>query len=563
MSGRVRAFGKRYGELAKTVHGMKMVRLMPPQHLLEIKRAFDKYGPTQPTAYKINAKLVPDEIAIIDEKGQMTQREVHEFTNQLAYALADQGVGEGSRVAILCRNSRYFIEAFVATLKLGADGLLLNTAFAGPQLMQVIEDQNADAVILDEEYYETLKDAIGNRPAFIGWYDDESSAPLVTLDQLREGQSTEEPAQPSRTGRTIILTSGTTGKPKGAARAEPKGLKDLLAVASTIPYRRSDRMLVSAPLFHAWGFSNFSANVMFNGTTVLNRRFDPEQALRTIEREQIDMQAVVPVMLQRMLDVPEARRRSYNVSSLRAVCASGSALQGDLSINFMDEFGDVLYNLYGSTEVAWATVAGPEDMRAAPGTAGKAPTGTTLRILDAEGNDVPQGETGQIYVQHDMIFEGYTGGEQRNTLGNLAGTGDLGHVDENDRLFIDGRIDEMIVSGGENVYPIEVEDIIAVHDGVYETAVIGVEDEAFGERLVAFVVPKEGADLDETSVKSHVKSHLANFKVPRSVYFLEELPRNGTGKIIKRELQEHDLLDEASPVGESAPESAAVTADSE
>ncbi|MFT4049527.1 MAG: AMP-binding protein [Solirubrobacterales bacterium] len=542
MSGRVSAFGKRYGELARTVKGTKMVRLLPPSALLEIKRAFDKYGPTQPTGYKINAKVIPDEIAIIDEKGEVTQREVHEFTNQIAHGLAAAGVKEGSRVAILCRNSRYFIEAFVATLKLGADGLLLNTAFAGPQLEQVILDQNADAVIMDEEYYDTLKGAIGDRPAFIGWYDDESSAPLTTLDQLREGQSTEEPAAPGRTGRTIILTSGTTGKPKGAARAEPKGLKDLLAVAATIPYRRSDRMLVSAPLFHAWGFSNFSANVMFNGTTVLNRRFDPEEALEIIDREQIDMQIVVPVMLQRMLDVPEERRRKYNVSSLRAVCASGSALQGDLSIKFMDEFGDVLYNLYGSTEVAWATVAGPEDMRAAPGTAGKAPTGTVLRIIDAEGNDVPLGETGQIYVQHEMIFEGYTGGEQVNKLGSMRGTGDVGHLDENARLFIDGRIDEMIVSGGENVYPIEVEDIIAVHDGVYETAVIGVDDADFGARLVAFVVPNDGADLDEAEIKNHVKTHLANFKVPRNVFFLSELPRNATGKILKRHLQEHDEL---------------------
>jgi fatty-acyl-CoA synthase len=262
-----------------------------------------------------------------------------------------------------------------------------------------------------------------------------------------------------------------------------------------------------------------------------------------------------------MLDIPESKRRSYNVSSLNAVCASGSALQGELATKFMDEFGDVLYNLYGSTEVAWATVAGPADMRAAPGTAGKAPTGTTLRILDDEGNDVPTGDTGQIFVQHDMIFEGYTGGEQANRLGHLAGTGDVGHIDENARLFIDGRIDEMIVSGGENVYPIEVEDIIAIHEDVYETAVIGVEDETFGARLLAFVVPNEGAEVDEAEIKSHVKNHLANFKVPREVFFLDELPRNATGKILKRNLQEHGgVTDEAD---NDTSEPTAVAADSE
>lgn len=561
----LKAVGQQYAELAKTVAGTRIVRPVAPGALLEVKRAFDKYGPTQPAGYKMNAKFVPDEPAIIDEKGRMTHREVHEHTNQLAHALAAAGVHEGSRVAILCRNSRYFIEAFVSTLKLGADGLLLNTAFAGPQLVQVIEDQNADAVIMDEEYYEMLKDALGDRPAFIGWYDDADSAPLPTLDDLRRGQSTEEPPAPGRTGRTVILTSGTTGKPKGAARAEPKGLKDLLSVAATIPYRRGDRMLVSAPLFHAWGFSNFSASVMFNGTVILRRRFDPKDALLTIERERVDMLIVVPVMLQRMLDVPQEERRRINTASLRAACASGSALQGDLAIKFMDEFGDVLYNLYGSTEVAWATIASPEDMRAAPGTAGRAPTGTTLRLLDDEGNEVPRGQTGQIFVQHGMIFEGYTGGEQANRLGHLSGTGDVGHLDENNRLFIDGRIDEMIVSGGENVYPIEVEDTIAVHDQVYEVAVLGVDDADFGQRLVAFVVPNEGAQIDESDVKTHVKRHLANFKVPREVYFLEELPRNATGKILKRSLKEHgDLVastTSAADDGDGDAQSAAAAAD--
>ncbi|MGH2905192.1 MAG: AMP-binding protein [Solirubrobacterales bacterium] len=529
--------GKRYGELAKTVASTKMVRPTHPKVLLEVRRALKKYGPTQPAGYAISAARLPDEPAIIDELGVLTNKEVHERTNQLAHGLMSAGVREGSRVAILCRNHRGFIEAFVAALKIGADGLLLNTAFAGPQLVQVIEDQDADAVIMDEEYVRMLDGALDDRPVFIAWRDSEDPG-FPTIDSLREDMSTEEPPEPGRVGRTIILTSGTTGKPKGAARAEPKGLKGLLSVVSTIPYRHRDRMLVAAPLFHAWGFSNFSANLTFNGTAILRRRFDPVDVLRTIEREQVDMLVVVPVMLQRMLDVPEAERRRYNVSSLNAVAASGSALPGQLATEFMDEFGDVLYNLYGSTEVAWATVAAPEDMRAAPGTAGKAPTGTMLKILDDEGHEVPKGETGQIFVKHDMIFEGYTGGEQKNAFADMAGTGDLGHLDRGDRLFIDGRIDEMIVSGGENVYPIEVEDVLANHDSVHEIAVIGVEDPDFGERLRAFVVLRDDAEVSESDLKAHVKEHLANFKVPREIVFLDELPRNGTGKVMKRELRE-------------------------
>ncbi|MBI4898325.1 MAG: AMP-binding protein [Actinobacteria bacterium] len=531
--------GKRAAVLGKTVFDTGILTPTHPKVMAETARAMRKWGPTQPAGYAISAMRLPNEPAIIDELGTLTNLQVHQRTNQLAHALHTAGLTEQSRVAILCRNHRGFIEAFVATLKNGADGLLLNTAFAGPQLVQVINDQNADAVIMDEEYIPMLQGALDDRPVFIAWHDSKpEDLPYPTLESLLPGQSTSEPSKPGRAGRTIILTSGTTGKPKGAARAEPRGLAGLLSVVTIIPYRYRSRALVSAPLFHTWGFAQFSANLIFNGTVILRRRFEPEDVLATMEREQIDMWAVVPVMLQRLLDLPAETKKKYNTSKLRAVTASGSALPGELATEFMDEFGDVLYNLYGSTEVAWVTVASPRDMRAAPGTAGRAPEGTVVKILDEDGEEVPAGETGQIFVKHDMIFEGYTGGEKVNRLADMAGTGDLGHIDSGGRLFIDGRIDDMIVSGGENVYPIEVEDVIVKHEAVYEAAVIGVDDEEFGARLKAFIVPTSGAKLTEDAVKDYVKVHLARFKVPREVVFIDELPRNATGKILKRELRE-------------------------
>ncbi|MFY9469626.1 MAG: AMP-binding protein, partial [Solirubrobacterales bacterium] len=525
MIAKLKAAGRLWAELAATVVSSGILSPAHPRVLAEVKRALGKWGPTQAAGYAISAVRFPDEAAIADELGRLTNREVHERTNQLAHALREHGVTDSSRVAILCRNHRGFIEAFVATLKNGSDALLLNTAFAGPQLVQVIEDQNADAVIMDDEFIPLLDGALEDRPAFVAWHDSDD-LPFKTIDQLREGRSIAEPPKPSRTGRTIILTSGTTGKPKGAARAEPKGVKGILAVASIIPYHHRDRMLVAAPLFHTWGFANFSANLTFNGTTVLRRRFDPEDVLRTIERERIDMLAVVPVMLQRLLDLPPEIRRRYNVGSLKAVAASGSALPGDLATEFMDEFGDVLYNLYGSTEVAWATIATPADMRAAPGTAGRVPRGTIVRVLSEDREQQPAGEPGQVFVKNDMIFEGYTGGEQTNAYADMVGTGDIGHFDADGRLFIDGRIDDMIISGGENVYPIEVEDVIVTHEGVHEAAVIGVDDEQFGARLKAFVVPRNGSDLTADDLKNHVKERLARFKVPREIVFVDELPRN-------------------------------------
>ena len=202
----------------------------------------------------------------------------------------------------------------------------------------------------------------------------------------------------------------------------------------------------------------------------------------------------------------------------------------------MDVFGDVLYNLYGSTEVAWATIATPADLRAAPGTAGSPPAGTIVRLLDSDGREVPRGETGRIFVGNEMMFDGYTGGGGKEIVDGLMSTGDVGRLDSEGRLFVEGRDDEMIVSGGENVFPREVEDLLSEHEEIEEVAVVGVSDEQFGQRLRAFVVLRAGASLDEQAVQEHVKSNLARFKVPRDVLFMDELPRNATGKILKREL---------------------------
>jgi fatty-acyl-CoA synthase len=206
----------------------------------------------------------------------------------------------------------------------------------------------------------------------------------------------------------------------------------------------------------------------------------------------------------------------------------------------MDRFGDVLYNLYGSTEVAWATIATPKDLRAAPGTAGRPPRGTVVKLLDEEGREVPAGETGRIFVGNEMAMQGYTDGGGKKVVGGLMSSGDLGHIDEDGRLFVAGRDDEMIVSGGENVFPREVEDLLSAHEAVSEAAVVGVEDDEFGQRLRAFVVLEPGRDTSEDELKDHVKGNLARYKVPREVVFLDELPRNATGKILKRDLATRD-----------------------
>ncbi len=296
--------------------------------------------------------------------------------------------------------------------------------------------------------------------------------------------------------------------------------------------------MIVAPLFHAWGFAHLQLGFALSSTLILRRKFDPEDTLATIAQHEATAAPMVPVMLQRILELPEEKRSRYDVSSLRAVPLSGSALPGDLAVRFMDEFGDVLYNLYGSTEVAWATIASPRDLRDAPGTSGRAPHGTVVRILDDDDNDVAPGETGRIFVGNEMLFEGYTGGGSKDVVDGLLSTGDVGHLDRDGRLFVEGRSDDMIVSGGENVYPEEVEDVLARHEAIEEAAAIGVEDDKFGQRLAAFVVLRKGKELSADDVRSHVKQNLARYKVPRDVEFVDELPRNSTGKVLKRELVE-------------------------
>jgi fatty-acyl-CoA synthase len=296
--------------------------------------------------------------------------------------------------------------------------------------------------------------------------------------------------------------------------------------------------MIAAPLFHSWGFAHFSLGLGLSSTLVLRRKFDEEGTLSSLAQHRATALVVVPVMMQRILELPEEAVQRYDISSLRVIAASGSQLSADLSKRVMETFGDVLYNLYGSTEVAWASIATPEDMRAAPGCVGRPPRGTVIRLYDEQGKEVPQGETGRIFVANEMLFEGYTGGGTKDVIDGLMATGDVGHFDEEGRLFVDGRDDEMIVSGGENVFPQEIEELLAKHEAVADVAVFGVDDEKFGQRLKAVVVKKGNAQLSEDDVKSYVKEHAARYKVPRDVEFMDELPRNPTGKVLKRELRD-------------------------
>ena len=438
----------------------------------------------------------------------------------------------------MARNHRGFVEAVVACSKLGAHALFMNTSFSGPQLTDVADREKPKAIIYDEEFAEVLADAGHRRKRFISWAEPESETKDTTLEELIARGDPAGVIPPSAPGKAVILTSGTTGTPKGASRSQPKSLDPAAALLSRIPLKAREKTMIAAPLFHAWGFAHFTLGMGLSSTIVLKRKFDEEATLSLTAQHGCTALVVVPVMLQRILELPDEVLDRYDLSGVKAVPVSGSALPGNLSARWMDHFGENLYNLYGSTEVAWATdrhAAGPARRARHRRQAATRDRREALRRRRQAGLE---GRDGRIFVGNDLQFEGYTGGGNKDVIDGLMSSGDVGHFDDAGRLFIDGRDDDMIVSGGENVFPQEVEDLLSSHDQIREAAVFGVDDEKFGQRLKAVVVTKGSKKLSEAEVKKYVKSNLAGYKVPRDVDFVNELPRTSTGKVLKRELQE-------------------------
>jgi fatty-acyl-CoA synthase len=501
--------------------------------------AVRRVGMTATSGFATAAQRCPDRPGLIDERGTLTWKQIDNRSDALAAALQSQTGGSPKTIAVMCRNHRGFIEALVGSNRIGSDVLLLNTSFAGPALAEVVEREGADTVIYDEEFTAIVDRALEGRPdtsRILGWTDS-TDAPL-TVDNLIERHAGQRPRPSERKSDIILLTSGTTGTPKGAKRsAGSGGAGDLKAVLDRTPWRAEEPIVIVAPMFHAWGFSQLLFAALLACPIVTRRKFDPEATLDLIDRYGATGLAVVPVMFDRIMDLPEDVRNRYSAKSLRFATASGSRMRPDVVIKFMDQFGDVIYNNYNATEAGMIATATPADLRAAPDTAGKPADGTEIRIVDEDFNEVPTGETGQIFVRSGTLFDGYTSGNTKDFHDGFMASGDMGYLDAQGRLFVVGRDDEMIVSGGENVYPIEVEKTLAAHQEVAEAAVLGVDDEQYGQRLVAFVVLEAGASASPDALKQHVRDNLANYKVPREITVLDELPRGSTGKILRNELR--------------------------
>lgn len=498
-----------------------------------------QYGPQATMAIQ-GGRRYADLPAVVDERGTLTYKQVDDQSWALAHGLQGLGLKEGSVVGLLCRDHRGLIVAMAGCGKLGVRLVLMNTGFAKPQFAEVCAREGVSVVMHDSEFLGLLDALPTELPRVLTWVDDDVELPdgAQTIDDIVAANPTGPLPPPSKPGGSVILTSGTTGLPKGAPRDAVSPFATA-QIVDRVPFPRKGTMVIVSPIFHSTGWATYLVGAALGNKVVTARRFNAEGTLKLMAEHRADMLVAVPTMLHRMVELGPAVLAKYDTSALKVILIAGSALSPELSTRVQDAFGDVLYNMYGSTECAIATIATPAELRAAPGTAGRAPVTCEVVLYDENDQRVEgANRRGRIFIRNGAPFQGYTDGRTKQIIDGYMSSGDMGHFDENGLLFVDGRDDDMIVSGGENVFPQEVENLLEERDDIAEVAVVGVDDVEFGKRLRAFIVAEPGASPDAAEIKLHVKNNLARHKVPRDVVFVDELPRNATGKLLRRVLVE-------------------------
>jgi fatty-acyl-CoA synthase len=503
--------------------GMIAPFLPRPELLGVIARAPFK-DPSMGSAVALHAALRPSAVALVDDEGALTWAALNQRTQRLANALLEVA-SPGDRVAFSLRNGRENIECYTACGLAGLAAVPINTWSVKDEVQHIVDTQEPALIVADREFAKAVE---GTGPD-IWWtgddgdYDAWLDAAAATPPSVRGG------------GRIVTHTSGTTGKPKGAERgtAGAAALTAFIGFLEKVPLRRSDVFFIVPPLFHQFAQGMLASALILGNTIVLCRRFDAAEFLQKAVENNVTAAALLPVMLKRIADLdgrPPAPQ-------LRVAVVSGSALPEALRKRAERLLGDVFYDLYGSTEAGFATIATPEDQRTKPGSVGQPGRGAQVLIVDEDDNPVGPGEIGSIRVVSSLAFEGYTGAEaDAADASRGVDIGDVGYLDEDGYLYVTGRSDDMIVSGGENIFPSEVEEVLEHHPDLADSAVIGVDDEEFGQVLHAFVVARGGAKVEQDDVRSFVRSRLARYKTPKQVTFLDELPRNAAGKVLKNEL---------------------------
>ncbi len=501
---------------------------------------------TPSTIYSFHAANVPDKPAFIWRDKMHTFASFDARATEVGKAFVANGIGRGSNVLLMMRNRLEFMELNVGAQRVSAPACSVSWRSTAAELAYLAQSSDARMLFIEDSFEEVALEALERVPSLprekvfiIG----KSRHGLREYDEfLASGASVRKNVERADVGAAVVIyTSGTTGKPKGAVRTFPReALPQALRFIDQTPMTSDDVHLATCPLYHSTAYGFVSLCGLLATTIVILDEFKVEPFVDAVEKYKVTSTAVVPTILSRLLRWRETTTEPRNLSSLKAVFTAGAPLPGPLANGFMDEFGEVLFNLYGATETGMVTLAKPRDLREAPGTIGRMVPGNHIRFIGEDGADVPHGGIGELYVHSPMLVRGYYKNDQATQESMIDGyfsVGDLARVDPNGRIFIEGRRRDMIISGGTNVYPAEVEAALDAHPAVEESAVVGVANPDLGEHVRAFVVVKQGRSLEEQELRAFLRKELSGVKVPREIVFMPELPRNLSGKVLKNELR--------------------------
>ncbi|MBL1074438.1 AMP-binding protein [Nocardia sp. 2] len=579
--------GFRWRDAALPLVGSGALHPVGPTAAWRIVRSLTRFGPSIASVVALSAARYPHRAAMIDDRGTITYGELQRRSETIAAAL-HAAAPAAATLAVLCRNHRGFLEAAVVGAQLGCELVFLNTDLPAAQLAQILERHQPEILVHDEEYDETIAAAGYAGLRVRAWQDPAARLPDIRARTVpetaagdsgarRDGTPDSEPAvgdtgtrevgtpDPStlasldslarqwhpapppvrKAVRITLLTSGTSGLAKGVSRPIPaRAVVEMAATAMTATrFTSRDVMVLSPPFFHGFGLATLIGAVALGATVVTRRRFDPETALADIARHRATVFIGVPVMIQRLVAVPAHRMREFRTSSLRLAVTGAAPIAPATISRFIDVFGPILVNGYGSTEAGIVSLATASDLAQAPKTAGRPALGVSVRVLRADRTPAAVGETGTIFVRGGIGYHGYVADRNspahtKEVVDGHVNTGDMGYLDAVGRLYIDGRDDDMIVSGGENIYPKEVEDVLADHPAVADVVVIGVPDEEYGQVLRAYLVPAPGTPIPAAAdLVEHIRQRLERYKVPKEFVVLDQIPRNPSGKILRRELE--------------------------
>ncbi|WP_311389800.1 AMP-binding protein [Corynebacterium haemomassiliense] len=500
-----------------------------PRAALALAPNLARYWFTTAREVEQGAAAAPDRIALIDDTGVLTYRQLRDDSRSLAkwlLALQDERGLDELRIGVMARNGRGIILPLAAKGYAGAHIFLLNIGSSPEQLAGIFAENDINVLFIDDEFADRLP---ANTDGITIVRAHEDGGEGLSIGQVvRRDVDRQLPRWPKH-GNLVLMSSGTTGIPKGIVRPEPRMPFVVAGYLEAIPWRAGDTVQLTASIFHTWGWSALQVALATRSTIVTRRIFDPEACFRDIQRYRCDGLISSPIFFKQMLDLQE----NYDTSSLRYLASAGNAVSPALLRRTTERFGPILANIYGSTELALAAAASPEQMQADPTTVGKVPPGTVLKLYDDQGKEVRPGETGRIFLYNETALRGYTNpATEMVEIDGLVEMGDLGYLDDDGYLHVQSRNDDMIIVGGENVHPQSVVEVLEDMPGVGEVYAHGVDDEQMFKRIAVWVV--RSADITADAVRDWVRAHLADHSIPRDVHFVDELPRNAVGKVVPR-----------------------------